>query len=125
MADNGTPYVLTIEEKEIVRGRLMAKQGYKCPICGTSLRSNHRGGPVLDHCHEHGYVRATLCRVCNTGEGVIKTAAIRYGGGKLNHREWLAKLAKYLLDHKEPQHRYIYPETKKKVVKRKRKVVVK
>ncbi|MCX4860780.1 endonuclease domain-containing protein [Streptomyces canus] len=36
--------------------------GWVCAVC--------RGGPaaVLDHCHEHGYVRAPVCQSCNTLE---------------------------------------------------------
>ena len=120
-----TPYKLTIDEKEIVRGKLMAKQGFKCPLCGTSLLNKQRGGAVLDHCHEHKFVRATLCRVCNTGEGVVKTAAVRYGRGKENHVQWLRNLADYLELHSTPQTRFIYPETPKKKTTRKRKVVKK
>lgn len=123
--DKQAPYKLTIDEKEIVRGKLMARQGYKCPICGTSLRTSARGGAVLDHCHDHKFVRATLCRVCNTGEGVIKTAAVRYGRGKAHHVQWLRNLADYLEKHRTPQTRFIYPESPKKKKPRKRRVVKK
>lgn len=36
--------------------------GWACAVC--------RGAPaaVLDHCHEHGYVRAPVCQSCNTLE---------------------------------------------------------
>lgn len=118
------PYKLTIEEKMVARGRLMVKQNYKCPICGTSLRSKARGGAVLDHCHEHKFVRAVLCKVCNTGEGRVKSLAVRYGMGKANHVAWLRNLADYLEKHQTPQTRYIYPESKKPV-KRRRKAVKK
>lgn len=119
------PYKLTIEEKAIARGRLMVKQNYKCPVCGTSLRSKARGGAVLDHCHDHKFVRAVLCKVCNTGEGRIKALAVRYGMGKANHVQWLKSLAAYLELHATPQTRYIYPEAAKKKVVRKRKAVKK
>lgn len=120
----GAPYKLTIAEKEVVRGRLLHRQNYVCPLCGASLRGKTRGGAVLDHCHEHKHVRAVLCKVCNTGEGVVKQACIRYGGGTANHVQWLRNLAKYLELHQEPQTKYIYPETKKKrVIRRKKKVV--
>lgn len=119
------PYKLTIDEKVIVRGRLMIKQGFKCPICGTSLRSTARGGAVLDHCHDHKFCRAVLCKVCNTGEGRVKALAIRYGRGQANHVEWLRRLADYLELHSTPQTRYIYPEAAKKKVARKRKVIKK
>lgn len=35
---------------------------WACAVCRTASAA------VLDHCHEHGYVRAPLCRSCNTLE---------------------------------------------------------
>lgn len=36
--------------------------GWTCAVCRTAPAA------VLDHCHEHGYVRAPLCHSCNTQE---------------------------------------------------------
>lgn len=36
--------------------------GWTCAVCRTAPAA------VLDHCHEHGYVRAPVCRSCNTQE---------------------------------------------------------
>ncbi|WP_030776824.1 endonuclease domain-containing protein [Streptomyces sp. NRRL F-2664] len=36
--------------------------GWVCAVCGTAPAA------VLDHCHEHGYVRAPVCLSCNTLE---------------------------------------------------------
>ncbi|MGV4988981.1 endonuclease domain-containing protein [Streptomyces sp. NRAIS4] len=36
--------------------------GWACAICRTAPAA------VLDHCHEHGYVRAPVCNSCNTQE---------------------------------------------------------
>ncbi|WP_306184941.1 endonuclease domain-containing protein [Streptomyces sp. MK5] len=36
--------------------------GWICAVCGTAPAT------VLDHCHEHGYVRAPVCQSCNTQE---------------------------------------------------------
>lgn len=36
--------------------------GWACAVCRTAPAA------VLDHCHEHGYVRAPLCQSCNTLE---------------------------------------------------------
>ncbi|MFF9757655.1 endonuclease domain-containing protein [Streptomyces sp. NPDC014344] len=36
--------------------------GWACAVCRTAPAA------VLDHCHEHGYVRAPLCHSCNTQE---------------------------------------------------------
>ncbi|MEV6957507.1 endonuclease domain-containing protein [Streptomyces sp. NPDC051183] len=35
---------------------------WTCAVCGTAPAA------VLDHCHEHGYVRAPVCQSCNTLE---------------------------------------------------------
>ncbi|WP_030187684.1 endonuclease domain-containing protein [Streptomyces sp. NRRL S-813] len=36
--------------------------GWACAVCRTTPAT------VLDHCHEHGYVRAPVCQSCNTQE---------------------------------------------------------
>lgn len=36
--------------------------GWACAVCCTAPAT------VLDHCHEHGYVRAPVCQSCNTQE---------------------------------------------------------
>ncbi|MEU2835004.1 endonuclease domain-containing protein [Streptomyces lavendulae] len=36
--------------------------GWTCTVCQTTAAA------VLDHCHEHGYVRAPVCSSCNTLE---------------------------------------------------------
>lgn len=36
--------------------------GWACAVCRTAPAT------VLDHCHEHGYVRAPVCQSCNTLE---------------------------------------------------------
>ncbi|MCZ7462263.1 endonuclease domain-containing protein [Streptomyces sp. WMMC940] len=36
--------------------------GWMCAVCRTAPAA------VLDHCHEHGYVRAPVCHSCNTQE---------------------------------------------------------
>ncbi|MCX5157066.1 endonuclease VII domain-containing protein [Streptomyces sp. NBC_00291] len=36
--------------------------GWACAVCRTAPAT------VLDHCHEHGYVRAPVCQSCNTRE---------------------------------------------------------
>ncbi|CAM5505299.1 MULTISPECIES: endonuclease domain-containing protein [Streptomyces] len=36
--------------------------GWACAVCHTAPAA------VLDHCHEHGYVRAPVCQSCNTLE---------------------------------------------------------
>ncbi|MEW1914319.1 endonuclease domain-containing protein [Kitasatospora sp. NPDC085895] len=36
--------------------------GWSCAVCNAAPAA------VLDHCHEHGYVRAPVCQSCNTQE---------------------------------------------------------
>ncbi|MCX4784223.1 endonuclease domain-containing protein [Streptomyces sp. NBC_01264] len=36
--------------------------GWTCTVCGAAPAG------VIDHCHEHGYVRAPVCQSCNTLE---------------------------------------------------------
>ncbi|MGY4967384.1 endonuclease domain-containing protein [Streptomyces sp. 900105245] len=36
--------------------------GWACAVCRTAASA------VVDHCHEHGYVRAPVCQSCNTLE---------------------------------------------------------
>ncbi|MFB7293766.1 endonuclease domain-containing protein [Actinacidiphila glaucinigra] len=43
------------------RGSL-AVSGWRCAVCEEAPAS------VIDHCHEHGYVRAPVCQGCNTRE---------------------------------------------------------
>lgn len=101
-------------EVAIVRAKLLKQQDFKCVICGCSLKGKVRGGACLDHDHDTGVVRGVLCRVCNQGEGKLKTVAVRFGGGKENHRKWLSTMAGYLLTHASPRTEYLYPITKKR-----------
>lgn len=103
------PRRLSRVEVEAVRGKLQAHQGHKCLLCGCNLKSGVRGGPALDHDHDHGFIRGVLCMTCNGGEGKVRSAAIRYGGGTEGYIEWLEKLAAYLKKHKEPQYPFIHP----------------
>ena len=92
-----------------VRARILSKQKFKCAVCGVKLRGSSRGGATLDHDHETGVIRGVLCRSCNGGEGKIKNAAIRYGGGKANWRKFLHDLLAYLSIHSIPKTQYLHP----------------
>ncbi len=99
--------------------QILAQQNHKCLLCEAPLiqgkravyKGSQRGLPCLDHDHDHGGVRGVLCNTCNTGEGKIRAAAMRYGMGKDNYIDWLIKLAAYL--HKrgrQPALPYIHPD---------------
>lgn len=100
-------------EVAVVRTRILKEQDFKCAVCGCSLKGRVRGGPTLDHDHGTGIVRGVLCKVCNTGEGKLKTVAVRYGGGTLNYMVWLRALLGYLSMHSSPRTKYLYPIKKK------------
>lgn len=115
---------LTVTEVEAVRVRLQVHQGNKCLLCGCSLKGKVRGGPALDHCHDTGFIRGVLCMTCNGGEGKVKSAAVRYGGGNESYLSWLKKLVDYLTLHSTPQYRFLHPthrtEDEKRELKNKR-----
>lgn len=41
-------------------------RGPNCPIC------KYESKPVVDHCHETGFVRGLICRGCNTALGLVR-----------------------------------------------------
>lgn len=101
---------LTRVELKRVELTLIKRQGGKCPLC--EQRFGARGGPVVDHCHTTGAVRAILCRTCNGGEGKIKNGAVRYGRGLDNYIQWLSNLVDYLKHHSENPSSLMYPSHK-------------
>lgn len=101
---------ITRGEVADIRAKILAAQGFKCAVCGRSLRvGKSRGGAALDHDHDTGVIRGVLCVTCNGGEGKVKRTAIRYGGGALNWNKWLRDLMAYLAFHGSPRTTYIHP----------------
>lgn len=49
---------------------LLASQGHKCAMCGTS-EPGGMGTFHVDHCHRTGKIRALLCTKCNVGLGAL------------------------------------------------------
>ena len=118
-----------IKSTEVPKYRKMyaTKQKYICPVCGGSIAT---GMTALDHCHDTGMLRATLCGTCNRNEGKLKKA-MRYMAAK-SHLvwsdpiQWLRNLANYLEHHKENPSGVIHPtfdieKGKQRPVKRKKK----
>lgn len=61
-------YGLSIDEYE----QMLAEQGYKCSICGSTGSGAEKNKFVVDHCHTTGKVRGLLCWPCNIGIGMFK-----------------------------------------------------
>lgn len=59
---------LTLEEFS----RMLESQSGQCAICGYSDMSDPNFFPLVDHCHETGYVRQLLCMNCNQAIGKFK-----------------------------------------------------
>ena len=96
---------LTNLELRDVRPKLCAKQDWTCPLCMKSLRDKQ---PVIDHCHNTGYIRGVLCRNCNGLEGKVKTASIRAVGTE-EYINWLTNLVTYLKHHQCTQGNLLHP----------------
>lgn len=104
-----------------LRETLLRAQGQRCLLCDLDFREMKVKGrkrvpianPVLDHCHESGFVRGVICNTCNGmyGEGKVRQAA-KACSRKLTETEWLMRLAAYWELHQEPQTRYIHPKHK-------------
>lgn len=89
-----------------VLNQLVKRQGSKCAICGKPFTQRDR--PVLDHCHDTGYIRGALHNSCNGAEGRVKTKA--YLGHKgVNAYDYIIGLGKYLEKHSQPQIHLIHP----------------
>jgi len=50
---------------------LLASQGGRCKICGSTEAKGRWKQFHVDHCHKDGHVRGILCNRCNTMLGMI------------------------------------------------------
>ena len=67
-----------LKHKDIkpLREKLWKENNYCCPICGTKLSKEDL---ALDHSHDTGLIRNTICSKCNSYEGMIKSKWKRSG----------------------------------------------
>lgn len=68
------PKQLKAKDIKLEREHLSLQQNNICPLCERIINDG-----VLDHCHRTHYVRATICRNCNTAEGALNKMLIRSG----------------------------------------------
>lgn len=77
--------------------RLIVKQGKRCKICLSLFDPTKAKAIHIDHDHETGKVRALLCRLCNTGLGMVKdnpfilarmTAYLKWTGTDVDPLTW-------------------------------------
>lgn len=78
-------------KKEYKASNPVAKIGeaFTCPICKVTFKRQFTNDVVLDHSHETGEIRGYICRMCNSGMGMMEdspsilTRAIAWLQGKL------------------------------------------
>lgn len=102
-------------EVEAYKLELLNKQGWRCPICGASLRVVKPLNRVLDHCHRRGFCREVLCRGCNGGIGKVEQLIQSYckaGDNEVFIIQTLRNIADYLEKHKVPQTDRLYHKHK-------------
>ena len=98
-----------------VLAQLVKKQKNRCAVCGQPFTAKDR--PVLDHCHDTGFIRGALHNSCNGAEGRVKTKA-RLGHKGVSTADYIIGLGKYLEQHKTPQYKLIHPTHKSEDQKR-------
>lgn len=108
---------IKLKDKEVAEYKLLLLelQGWKCPLCGGSLKAVSPINRVLDHDHDTGFCRAVVCRGCNGAEGKIKSVIEGYGKAGNNHNyrmAWLNNLVSYWEKHKVPQTDRLYHKHK-------------
>lgn len=101
---------ITVAGIAAVRKKFSFTQQYQCPICKGTIA---QGKIALDHCHETGNCRATLCQSCNVSEGKVKAGVLfRTPKNNLAYKDpikWLRNLANYLEYHKRNPSGLIHP----------------
>lgn len=112
---------LKTSEVAAYKQELMERQGYKCPLCGGSLKAVTSVNRVLDHDHDTGFCRAVVCRGCNGAEGKILGVISGYGkagNNKYFQLKWLENLYNYWKLHQTPQTDKLYHKHQTEAEKR-------
>ncbi len=99
------------EVKEL-REELLKRNDNKCPLCENDLPKEKA---ALDHCHQTGRVRNTICKNCNSLEGMMRSKWIRSGvAQQVTFERFLLNLSNYLLaDHPAILHPTHAPKPRK------------
>jgi len=110
-------------ELKDIRLVLLKRQKYLCKICGCVLDIENNSKNVhLDHCHKTGFIRAVLCRRCNTLEGELTNWYIRLTKRELKSNEDKIALYRGLTRYlKAKPTKWIHPGYGKKKRRKKRK----
>lgn len=93
-------------EVKSILDQLVKKQGGVCAICKQKFTQRDR--PVLDHCHDTGYIRGALHNSCNGAEGRIKSKA-RLGHKGVSAADYVIGLGEYIKHHQVPRYKFIHP----------------
>jgi len=100
-----------LSQKEVkpLREQLLKKNNYHCPICNQPLTPENA---ALDHDHDNGQIRGTICKFCNSLEGIWRSRWKRSGlMEKISYRELLENMCEYLKQEPLP---YLHPSHKPK-----------
>jgi len=103
------PKQLSQKDVKPLREELLKKNQYICPICTEPLTPEDA---ALDHNHDTGLVRNTICKMCNSIEGIWKQKWKRSGlMDKISYEELLENMCNYLKATPQP---YLHPSHKPK-----------
>lgn len=88
---------------------IVKKQGRVCAICKQPF--TRWDVPVLDHCHDTGFIRGAVHNSCNGTEGRIKKVAQR-GHKGVSSVDYVIGLGKYLEMRRDNPIPILHPEHK-------------
>ena len=82
------------------RERILKEQNYICPLCQQEI---DLCDAALDHDHDTGMVRGVLHKLCNSGEGQMKSKFRRSGVSRYTtFEQYLLNLSTYLMKDHHP-----------------------